>query len=180
VEGEKKNIFLWVYYLGLVLGIFWMNYACDSRLDFVEELMEQFGSLDKFSLIIKEEYFFYLLFLRGKQFLFLLLCYLFFPKRVLLLFLDGYVSFFLGSFLSVEAYFQGIKGILTGACSFFPHFLCYGMIYFLAVCYQDSMRKKQYNQGKKSLMLAILFFFAGCVLETYVNPFFMMVLYGKN
>jgi hypothetical protein len=142
--------------------------------------MEQFGNLDKFSLIIKEEYFFYLLFLRGKQFLFLLLCYLFFPRKVLLLFLDGYVSFFLGSFLSVEAYYQGIKGILMGACSFFPHFLCYGLIYFLAVCHQEAVRKKQFYHGRKMILLAIVFFFVGCVLETYVNPFLMIVVYGKN
>lgn len=180
MESENKKIFLWIYYGGLLVGIFLMNYAFLHHSEFTGELMNQFLNLDKFQLVSKEEFFFYVLFIRMKQLVFLFLCYLFFPKYLLLILLEFYLAFCLGGFLSMETYYQGFQGILYGICCFFPHFLCYGMIYYLA-WRQAGGRKTQFFASPRKAVFCVAFLgLLGCFLESYVNSAFMITLYGRN
>ena len=139
-----------------------------------------FWNLDKFQLISKDEFFFYVLFMRGKQIVFLLLCYLFFPRYLMLILLNVYFSFCLGGLLSLEAYYQGLRGILYGVCYFFPHFLCYGLIYYLAFRQAGTGRNKLFANGKKAVAVSLFLCLIGCLLESYVNSSLMIVLYGSN
>lgn len=180
MDTENKKIFLWVYYGGLIAGILLMNYAFMNQPDFVGELIERFWNLDKFQLISKDEFFFYVLFMRGKQIVFLLLCYLFFPRYLMLILLNVYFSFCLGGLLSLEAYYQGLRGILYGVCYFFPHFLCYGLIYYLAFRQAGTGRNKLFANGKKAVAVSLFLCLIGCLLESYVNSSLMIVLYGSN
>lgn len=148
---ENKKIFLWIYYCGFFAGIFLMNYAFMHHREFTGELMEQFLNLDKFQFISREEFFFYVLFMRMKQLGFLFLCYLFFPKYLLLILLDFYLAFCLGGLLSMETYYQGFQGVLFGVCCFFPHFICYGMIYYLAWRQAGTGRNQLFANQKKRL-----------------------------
>ena len=86
-------------------------------------------------------------------------------------------------FLSTAVFRYGIKGILLGIVSIFPHYLCYlpAMILLLRWC--EDMHRSIYfynnttGQGKKSLpgrlgklaliWIALVF---GCLLECFVNP----------
>ena len=180
MEPENKKVFLGVFYGGLLAGIFLMNYAFASHPDFVRELMEQFMNLDKFQLISRDEFFFYVLFMRVKQLGFLFLCYLFFPKYLLLILLNFYFSFCLGGLLSLEAYYQGFQGILYGVCYFFPHYLCYGTIYYLALRQTGIYQRKLFSNEKKAFFCAVFLGILGCVLESYVNSVLMIVLYGSK
>ena len=91
--------------------------------------------------------------------------------------------FSVGFFLSTAVFRYGIKGILLGIVSIFPHYLCYlpAMILLLRWC--EDMHRSIYfyhhttGQGKKSLpgrlgklaliWIALVF---GCLLECFVNP----------
>ena len=92
-------------------------------------------------------------------------------------------GFSVGFFLSTAVFRYGIKGILLGIVSIFPHYLCYlpAMILLLRWC--EDMHRSIYfyhnttGQGKKSLpgrlgklaliWIALVF---GCLLECFVNP----------
>lgn len=92
-------------------------------------------------------------------------------------------GFSVGFFLSTAVFRYGIKGILLGIVSIFPHYLCYlpAMILLLRWC--EDMHRSIYfyhhttGQGKKSLpgrlgKLALIWIVLvfGCLLECFVNP----------
>lgn len=176
MEGEYNKMDLWIYYIGLIAGILFMNDAFFRHPDLADQLMEQFRNLDKFLFISKKEYLFYILIMRGKQFLFLFLCYLFFPKHLMLLFLNLYLSFCLGGFLSLESYYQGLYGIFCGISFFFPHYLCYGVIYYLAYRQIQPGKRKLFLNDKKAFVCAVVLCLFGCILECYGNSLLMMKL----
>lgn len=88
-----------------------------------------------------------------------------------------------GFFLSTAVFRYGIKGILLGIVSIFPHYLCYLPVMVLLIRWCEDLHRSIYfyhnitGQGKKSLpgrlgRLALILFalLFGCVLECFVNP----------
>ena len=92
-------------------------------------------------------------------------------------------GFSVGFFLSTAIFRYGIKGILLGIVSIFPHYLCYVPAVILLLRWCEDLHRSIYfyhnmtGQGKSSLpgrlgrlaliLMALIF---GCLLECFVNP----------
>ena len=92
-------------------------------------------------------------------------------------------GFSVGFFLSMAIFRYGIKGILLGIVSIFPHYLCYVPAVILLLRWCEDLHRSIYfyhnitGQGKSSLpgrlgrlaliLMALIF---GCLLECFVNP----------
>ena len=86
-----------------------------------------------------------------------------------------------GAFLAVSVLRYGVKGILLVLVGLFPHYMIYvpGMIILLLWC-QRINRKIYFEKTELGIIHSLLqllgillIFLVGCVLESFLNPYFL-------
>lgn len=172
-----------LFLIGLAMGVFAVYFGKGTWFKTVGMLDEDTLYRMKYMTVDSSGLFVYVLCKRCRDFLVLIIMA---TTYLGLIFCGGITvkyGFSVGFFLSTAIFRYGIKGILLGIVSIFPHYLCYLPAMVLLIRWCEDLHRSIYfyhnitGQGKKSLpgrlgrlaliLLALLF---GCVLECFVNP----------
>ncbi|MDL2301813.1 stage II sporulation protein M [Lachnospiraceae bacterium OttesenSCG-928-D06] len=195
MQIEKRRIhtgkipYLWIYMIGLILGIIVMNGGRSLLLDHTGLLDEYSLYQMKYMSVNNSALFVYVFSTRMKSLLMIAIM----ATTYLGLLVTGGMIFWYGissgMFLSAVIIRYGIKGILFALTGIFPQFLFYiPAIAFLAVWCEQTCRSIYFHGGirvevkkmipQKLVQLVIICFImmVGCALESYINPFFVTKL----
>lgn len=132
MKNFEKKYFVFLYYVGLVVGTITMNYIIKQYTEISLSLIEQFQNLDKLEYVRENELFFYLLCKRVKQLLICTYLYLCVAKKLVLYVIDFCYAFATGAMITLFVHYNGIIGIGYAIILFLPITIFYGGIYYIA------------------------------------------------
>ncbi len=178
---DKKLPLLTIFTVGVFAGMVVMNLGKSA-------LLENTGLLDEYTLyqmkymtVDSSALFYYVLGQRMKSLLILAVL----STTYLGIFVCGGITFWYGvcagAFLAASVLRYGIKGILLVVVGLFPHYVIYvpAMILMLLWCMRIYgkiyLDKSEISISRALIQLLgiLLVFSVGCVLEGFLNPFFL-------
>ena len=186
---EGKRFLAVLYIIGLLAGTIFINVAIKTGLFRASDLLgftEYVNSLDNPD---TGTFFSYVLLVRLRQIFLFFICMLLFSPYIVYCVLDFFVSFMVGTFISVMVIRYGWSGMFQGILFLFPHYIFYGLM--LVMIYIYLFRKTppaqiyRVNHGNHGYMaknskileykvivaLVCLFLFAlGCYSEGFISP----------
>lgn len=167
-SGRRMTAF---FMSGFFFGVLYVNFRVSRSIAGTGVFSEYFLSRYSAEDVVKEEYFWYLLRIRGT--LFLLLggaAFTRIRRESAALFLI-WTGFLCGMLLSMAVFCMGVKGILLCFIGIMPHFLLYIPGCMLIVRYCFAWPKGVWNRQKTIfvLLMAIL----GIAAEIYISPVLM-------
>ena len=186
---EGKRFLAVLYIIGLLAGTIFINAAIKTGLFRASDLLgftEYVNSLDNPD---TGTFFSYVLLVRLRQIFLFFICMLLFSPYIVYCVLDFFVSFMVGTFISVMVIRYGWSGMFQGILFLFPHYIFYGLM--LVMIYIYLFRKTppaqiyRVNHGNRGYMaknskileykvivaLVCLFLFAlGCYSEGFISP----------
>lgn len=117
----------------------------------------------------------YVMSVRLRQFIFLLLCTTSVFGGILLYTILGWYGFELGILLFTAVYQYGVKGLLFCLLMFFPHGIFYLLIFLICIHKYGESNTKYYHKNVrinqiKTVLLVLLLLSLGILCETYINP----------
>lgn len=130
----KYRFLIW-FFLGIILGTFCMNFFCDYFYDklgiYSSYFMETYGNI----VVDKKSLFWYALRDYGLE---ILLIFILAPTSVGSVFLNvfcGYKGTVIAFLISSSVLKYGAGGVLIYALSIFPHYITYGIMIWLLLCF---------------------------------------------
>ncbi len=160
---------LWLFCgLGFVLGIVYENISHSGGHSlgtfFGEEAMQQIAT----KTIAFGEYFFYVLRVRVRMLLPVLIIGLIKWKKVFVNLFLLWIGFLFGVLLANAIIWQGIAGIVICLVLLIPHMPFYAMGYYIILFQFYRHTEQRWNVRK--IIVCITIFLIGIVLEVYINP----------
>ena len=168
MQRNYKQILLIFLGVGFVLGVVYENviYIRQQGIEtyFRDDVLQQI----KTETISTVQYLFFVLRMRLRMLIPVMLFGLVKWKRLFVNFFLLWVGYLLGIFFVNAIIWRGMGGILLCVAMLFPHMIFYILGYYIIICnyYRHS---EQLWSGKKVLM-CITLFLIGFFLEVYVNP----------
>lgn len=83
-----------------------------------------------------------------------------------------FVGVGLGGFFAASIFVYGVSGVLFFILMAFPQFLFYGVVIYLSCVYVAGQPRERTRFVLQILVMGVLVLM-GCVMESYVNPFFL-------
>ena len=177
-----------LFCVGLVVGIFVVNLGKSFLLDNTSLLDEATLYQMKYMTVDNNALFWYVFRRRIFCVLFLLIASTTYLGLVVCRGVVVWYGFSAGVFLATLTVRYGIKGVLLAVVSVFPQYILYvPMLLMLLVLCEQLFRGIYYRNGdvvtedKKTTMtrsgkvfLIIMVMAVGCLLESYINPYFLL------
>ena len=160
-----------IYLLAFLSGVICINMFGTTTLANNSMLSRYNLAALSFQQIVFEEYFFNVLFLRLRTVFVLWIASGFFPKKAVVFAFACIMCSLMGGIIALSIMANGLWGIWFCLCAFFPHGICYGVVYVmwknLCLWYGESRERKE-----KTFMVAIMMVLMGIgsMLEAYVCP----------
>ncbi|MBE5956579.1 MAG: hypothetical protein E7253_09005 [Lachnospiraceae bacterium] len=118
----NNKLSMCLYYLGLLLGILFINFVFHTHKEYADCIMEGFQNLKQIDSIGGQDLFFYLFVKRGKQILFIFLLYFQLSKHAALFILEFCFAFLTGLFLSLCTFYYNIGNAICMSVILIPQF----------------------------------------------------------
>lgn len=179
MKAMKKQYFISIYYLGLIIGAVLMNYILIHHNSFTETLFESFQGLDKLSYINNKELYIYILSKRIKQIFLCGILYFYFSKLITLIVINCYFSFVMGMVISLMVYYKGFSGLVFSAVMFFPVVLLYGIVLFVLWNYFFSERKNSNNISINTILFMFILIIIVSIIEMCVYSGIILPHFGN-
>mgnify|MGYP002518916997 CR=1 FL=1 len=158
-----------VILLGIIAGALLANLVIDNITDKIGIFNNEFKNEIMNVNLDRILYLKYILKLRLKEYLCLMLVTFTPAAMVGIYFLMLYVGISCGLMISVCVMNMGIKGMFIYAVSLMPQYIIYAITVFFIVSY---IEKRQFNMKKTVIMIVISFAFLimGALYEAYISP----------
>ena len=177
VRRRKEYARLWIllFIAGFIAGILYRNFTykdySDSGTIFNEYFIQQFAGAE----IVAKEYMKYII--RERMTPLICICILgcLKWKKVFTSLFVSWTGFLLGILFVSAIIWQGAKGVFLCMVLLFPHMLFYALAYGIVLCYFYSCPEGCWNL--KKTVSVILSLAVGVVLETYVTPWLLHLIY---
>lgn len=167
----KYRFIVW-FFLGIILGTFCMNIFCEYFYDklgiYTTYFMENYGNI----VVDKKELFWYVVRDYGLE---AFLIFLLSPTSVGSVFLNlfcGYKGVVIALLISSSVLKYGVGGVLIYILSIFPHYITYGIMLWIMLCFGNLINEKIKVFRKNRCM-------GGGIWES-IKMFFMEVTEGRK
>lgn len=177
VRRKKEYARLWIllFVAGFIAGILYRNLTykdySDSGTIFNEYFMQQFAGIE----IVAKEYMKYIIGERLTPLICICILGCLKWKKVLTSLFVSWTGFLLGVLVVSAIIWQGAKGVLLCMAILFPHMLFYVLAYCIVLSYFYSYPESSWNL--KKTMVVVLSLAVGIVLESYVTPWLLRLIY---
>lgn len=174
---QNKRVLLVLIMLGFFVGIVYSNLISPDYIESYTVFGSYFQSVYDQRAIVKEDWFVYLVVLRGTPALVLmLLAYTSFrvPSVVASLLWTGFSA---GAYLTAGVLMMQTKGLVLAVISMFPQMVFYVPAYFLILWYLYSYPVNRWNYTKTGAVTVLLL--VGILCECYISPIFLQMYINK-
>lgn len=172
---KTQYIFIFLFFLGLIVGTFIVNLLFRGTVELNQLWNVDMLDLNGIDVLMKKEYFIYILMKRIKQFLILFILMEFIKKEFVVGGLSLGFGFTVSALISLETMRLGIQGVLLSFVYFCPHYIVYiGIIALFVFQMKEDTRKPMWMR----LLIMIGFVLIGCFLEAFINPFLLNVMFN--
>lgn len=160
-----------IYLLAFLSGVICVNIFGTTTLANNSMLSRYNLATLSFRQVVYDEYFFNVLFLRFRTVFGLWIASKFFPKKAIVLIFACIMCSLIGGITALSIMANGLWGIWFCLCAFFPHGICYGVVYAmwkkLCLWYDEGRDRKE-----KTFVVAIMMVLIGIgsMLEAYISP----------
>lgn len=151
----NKKLSLCLYYTGVLMGTFFMNYIIKNNCEYAEQLMNAFSNIHRLNKMNGQDLFIYLFIKRLKQITVLCILYFYVAKQILLIFFDLYIPFIYAIMLSLATYYQDSFHVFVAVLMFFPIYCFYKLFKILNIEILDYNRKNK-KDGITNIAIKIL------------------------
>lgn len=172
---KTQYIFIGLFFLGLIVGTFVVNLLFRGTVELNQLWNVDMLDLNGIDVLMKKEYFVYILMKRLKQFLILFILMEFIKKEFVMSGLSLGFGFTVSALISLETMRLGIQGVVLSFVYFFPHYIVYiGIIALFIFQIREETKKPMWMR----LLIMIGFVLIGCFLESFINPYLLGIMFN--
>lgn len=171
----RKQMFA-LFMPGFLCGILYVNFALKQYMTdmgiFNLQFLEQYTGTE----FVAKEYLLYLTGIRLLPFGILTGLVLTRMRRIISFVFLAWTGFSLGTLLTMAVFYMGLKGIVFCIAGIFPQFLFYIPAYVVVLWYGMTYPQSRWNHQKTIFVIGMML--TGLILEAYVNPVFVKMIFS--
>ena len=159
----RNQLLMMILVVGFFVGILYENFSETIHFFKTEQLLR----LREMNFQSKE-YLLYIMKMRMLPLIGALFLWNFRWRKIVVLMVSGWCSFFLGRILVAAILAHGVKGILLSMGALLPHTIFYVLLYFIIILQVYDERRRKWKQIQIAAIIILLVLGIGS--EVYINP----------